>query len=90
MPSGFFDTKSNYINGRLVVNKNGRTGALAATGATPIASAVQTAAATGRAGMEARLQAVNAAYYTDARLRTLTTNDIVYALRVQDDNTNRA
>ena len=32
--------------------------------------------------MRTRLQALNAGYYTNARLETMTENDMVYALRV--------
>jgi hypothetical protein len=39
------------------------------------------------AAMDARLKVINAAYYTDARLDSLTMNDKIYALRVHDDAT---
>lgn len=37
------------------------------------------------AGLRARLTAVNAAYYTTARLNLMTKNDMVYAVRLADD-----
>jgi hypothetical protein len=88
MPSGFFDNGSSNINGQRITNKNARLGALKAAGASPFPAAVTTAAATNRAGLEARLQAINPTYYTDTRLRQMTNNDLIYALRVQDDAAN--
>ena len=38
------------------------------------------------AAMDARLQAINAGYYTNARLDSMTMNDKVYALRIADDS----
>lgn len=35
--------------------------------------------------MRTRLAAVNGAYYTSARLNSMTKNDMVYALRLADD-----
>jgi len=40
------------------------------------------------ATIESALQTANAAYYTDARLASMTTNDKVYALRCAVDNAN--
>lgn len=37
--------------------------------------------------LRARLTAVNAGYYTTARLNGMTKNDMVYALRLSDDPT---
>jgi hypothetical protein len=37
--------------------------------------------------MRTRLAAINAGYYTAAQLDSMTTNDMVYALRVNDDAT---
>lgn len=37
--------------------------------------------------LRARLQAVNPTYYTNARLDSLTVNDMVFALRSIDDRT---
>lgn len=37
------------------------------------------------AAMDARLQAINGTYYTNARLDSMTMNDKVYALRLADD-----
>lgn len=38
-------------------------------------------------GLRGRLQAANAAYYTNARLDSLTVNDMVFAVRNIDDPT---
>lgn len=35
--------------------------------------------------LRTRLEAINAAYYTAARLNEMTKNDMVYAVRVADD-----
>ena len=40
---------------------------------------------TGLSALEARLTAVNASYYTAARLAQMTENDMVYAVRLADD-----
>jgi hypothetical protein len=40
---------------------------------------------TGVAVLEARLAAINAGYYTAARLAQMTENDMVYATRLADD-----
>lgn len=39
------------------------------------------------AALDARLTAINATSYTAARLRTMTMNDKVYAVRLNDDPT---
>lgn len=39
-----------------------------------------------RATLEARLAAISATSYTAARLRTMTMNDLVYAVRTHDDS----
>src|SRR5688572_29066469 len=36
--------------------------------------------------MRARLTAIDAAYYTTARLDAMTTNDMMYAIKVNDDS----
>lgn len=38
------------------------------------------------ATMKARLAAVDEDYYTEARLNNMTMNDMVYAIRVADEN----
>lgn len=39
------------------------------------------------AGLRARLSAINGAYYTTARLNQMTKNDMIYAVRANDDPT---
>ena len=36
--------------------------------------------------LRTRLQAINSAYYTDARLNSMTVNDMQYALRSESDS----
>lgn len=87
MSSLVYDTQSNLIGNRHVVNKNDGNGSLAATGNTPINATAQ-AAGKDRASMEAQLQTLNGTYYTNARLGRMYYNDLVWALRVGYDSTN--
>lgn len=39
------------------------------------------------AAMKTRLAAINGTYFTTARMNTMTVNDLIYALRLNDDPT---
>ncbi len=82
-----YDKMGNLIGNRRIPNKNYNNGALASTGNTPVNATAQ-AAGKDRASMEAQLQTFSGTYYTNARLRTLTYNDLVYALRIAYDSAN--
>lgn len=68
------------IGGSLITDKR-----KTPTGSSPL-SATGFAATKDITAMRAQLQTLNAAYYTNARLNTMSKNDMVYALRVGYDS----
>lgn len=75
-PLGFVDKRRNS-KGQDLGNANGFPVAAGSGDASNYASV---------AGLRARLAAVNAGYYTTARLDKMTKNDMVYAVRQADDS----
>lgn len=74
-PLGYVDKRRNN-RGQDLGNANGNPVSAGAGDASNYASV---------AGLRARLTAVNATYYTAARLESMTKNDMVYAVRLADD-----
>ena len=61
--------------------RNGRANSRTSIGSTPHANLKDVAS------MKARLTAINATTYTPERLNTMTYNDLIYAIRLNDEPT---
>ena len=61
--------------------RNGRANSSTSIGSTPHANLKDVAS------MKARLTAINATTYTPERLNTMTYNDLIYAIRLNDEPT---
>lgn len=75
-PIGYVDKRRNN-KGQDVGNANGNPVAAGASDSSNLSTV---------AGLRARLTAINAGYYTATRLNSMLKNDMVYAVRVNDDN----
>lgn len=74
-PLGYIDKRRNN-KGQDLGNANGNPVAAGASDSSNLSTV---------AGLRARLIAINAGYYTAARLNQMTKNDMVYAVRQNDD-----